>query len=571
MKSNLINLTLFSVILSAVTSKVHYTKLHKNQDVNKGCTVISESDDVIFKGLNGSDENITRVFTKPAVSTPYNDINLSDKSTIVEVFGNSKKGVDAYISTICKVINKVKSPSNSRIALPNNPEVRKIIDGGDAKNRIDVVFMGDGYTAQQKDSFFSDIQRLTKDMFEGVTFKSWLPLFNIWAIHVDSKESGIGYDGPKDTAFQLTRDAGQLRGIFPLKPEYAREVCKLTGDYACDYPSIIGNDDFYGGLGGEFVISTKSARTGTVVLRHEMGHNFVDVGEEYDNGQVYDGVNAAQELQSVGWKHWINGPVREEKAIYRLLAYPWKDLSKGSVSLNFTSDGKYSRWYMLASVTAAAEEDCLEFTLDGKVLPWKTRGSDDREFYEWKDNRGFSAGNHTITIRSKTNSTNKSIPRMIANIVLHEFGTEREFKVSNDNYSAYPTWDINRKKTYRPTNAKCLMRNMTSSSFCNVCKEGMWLQFLKRISLIDSLEYTNKRIYLSTLKLGELRDYSSRIPGESLNISWYYNSKYQFLYHNQYTIPNPKKGNWTVKVEFKTKEIRKDPENHTVDFATIIV
>ena len=44
----------------------------------------------------------------------------------------------------------------------------------------------------------------------------------------------------------------------------------------------------YGGLGGQFVIGTKSATTGTVVLRHEMGHNFINVGEEYDGGNVYN-------------------------------------------------------------------------------------------------------------------------------------------------------------------------------------------------------------------------------------------------------------------------------------------
>lgn len=37
-----------------------------------------------------------------------------------------------------------------------------------------------------------------------------------------------------------------------------------------------------------------------------MGHNFVNVGEEYDNGQVYSGVNAARTLAAVGWRHWLS-------------------------------------------------------------------------------------------------------------------------------------------------------------------------------------------------------------------------------------------------------------------------
>lgn len=135
------------------------------------------------------------------------------------------------------------------------------------------------FAGSERTKFYDDMERLTKEMFEGSTFRSYLPIFNIWAIFVESVDSGIGYDGPKNTPFRLYRESGQLRGIFPGNSAYARQVCTMVGFSGCDYPSIIGNDDFYGGLGGEFVISTKSERTGTVVLRHEMGHNFADVGE----------------------------------------------------------------------------------------------------------------------------------------------------------------------------------------------------------------------------------------------------------------------------------------------------
>lgn len=167
------------------------------------------------------------------------------------------------------------------------------------------------------------------------------------------------------------------------------------GPGGCDFPSLIGNDDYYGGLGGEFVISTKSNRTGTVVLRHEMGHSFINVGDEYDNGPTYYGVNSASSLASVGitWGHWLSGETaREERVIYRLLEYPWADLSNGDQSFTFTSDGLYSRWYLLLSVSAAGEEDSLEFILDGEILHWVTRGSDDREFYDWYGDQGFSEG-----------------------------------------------------------------------------------------------------------------------------------------------------------------------------------
>jgi len=40
-------------------------------------------------------------------------------------------------------------------------------------------------------------------------------LFNVWAIYVESEESGIGtYGKPKNTAFGLYRDGTELRGIY---------------------------------------------------------------------------------------------------------------------------------------------------------------------------------------------------------------------------------------------------------------------------------------------------------------------------------------------------------------------
>jgi hypothetical protein len=56
-----------------------------------------------------------------------------------------------------------------------------------------------------------------------------------------------------------------------------------------------------------------------------MGHNFVNVGEEYDGGSVYRGVNAATSVNTVGWTHWLSDPAgaKEERADILLSEYPW--------------------------------------------------------------------------------------------------------------------------------------------------------------------------------------------------------------------------------------------------------
>lgn len=132
------------------------------------------------------------------------------------------------------------------------------------------------------------------------------------------------------------------------------------------------------------------------MLRYVVCRLQVRVGEEYDNGSSYSGVNSAPNLTVVGtkWGHWLSHEnIRVERAVYRLLEYPWADLEPGMQSFTFTSDGEYSRWYLHVSVSAAGEEDCLEFILDGEILPWESRGFDDREFFGWYGDEGFSAGN----------------------------------------------------------------------------------------------------------------------------------------------------------------------------------
>jgi hypothetical protein len=72
---------------------------------------------------------------------------------------------------------------------------------------------------------------------------------NLWAVFVPSVDSGIGVGGrPKNTPFGLYRDGTELRGIYCSKPRAARAACRLTGAKACDFPSLIANDDYYGGL-----------------------------------------------------------------------------------------------------------------------------------------------------------------------------------------------------------------------------------------------------------------------------------------------------------------------------------
>ncbi len=146
-----------------------------------------------FKGFTTSAADELKAFMKPAVYASSDTmLTTGDDSKIIELYARSSIVLESYIDSICKSIESVPLLSIKGQQTRENLDSEKIVNGGDPANRIDVVFMGDGYTADERVQFFGDIRRLTDDMFNGDTFRSYLPLFNIWAVYVESVESGIG-------------------------------------------------------------------------------------------------------------------------------------------------------------------------------------------------------------------------------------------------------------------------------------------------------------------------------------------------------------------------------------------
>jgi hypothetical protein len=458
-------------------------------------------------------------------------------------------------------------------------EVRKIVDSGNPANRIDVVFMGDGYTLAEKDKFFGDINRLTNDMFTGDTFSQYLPLFNIWAAYVPSAVSGIGVNNkPRDTPFKLFREGKELRAIFSGSEQAIIDVCLSIGSKSCEFPTVIANDDLYGGLGSPFVIATRSPTSGTIVLRHEMGHDFGGVGEEYDGGEVYRGANSASSTKNVPWKHWLTDPTRlvEEKAAQLYQKHMWADLEQsGPYTIEFTSTGTYKRWFMLFTVSGADTDDSISVTLDGKPLEWKSSGFKDRSFYEFSSSTsGFSAGRHQLVVKS-TRASDGPVAKMLCHAVIHEYADESGFKLDDPTaIGIYPTYNINKGKSYRPNNERCLMRNMTSTHFCKVCQENMWLRFLQRVKLIDAVQISGRTVSLKLIPLAQFRlptdkfikDDPAVALAEKYSVKWMKSDGQEELvqFRDKFTgvdFTGLPAGTYKAVVTFTTPNVRVDTEN----------
>lgn len=440
-------------------------------------------------------------------------------------------------------------------------EVRTIVEQGPAQNRICLTFVGDGYTAAEKEKFFADIARLVDDLFHGKTFQSYTPLFNVYAVFVPSTESGISDLKQKDTAFGLYRSpAGSKRAIMPGNTSAIDRAVALAPK--TDYPIVIANDDFYGGLGGRYAITTRSVASGKIVLRHELGHNFGNVGEEYDGGTVYTGVNNSR-TPNVSWTQWMKSPQAKVVNDMRLLggAYVWQNLSKGPVvqKFNFPApNNKGPFWFevQLSSVGWETLED-VEILLDGQPLVIQGHGTNDRSFFTTKLVQDLSPGSHTLEIAEKVHDGDN----VLAFADLYAYEADYDF---SGGVGAFMTYDENGTLSYRPTHQQCIMRDMLYEFFCAIDEENMWLQFLNRTRLIDQVQVSAQQVEVQTLKL------------QGLNVSWFQKSngtESELAALKNKTVVDRKDlaaGTYTVRVSYASPEIRKTSPRLS-DQATVTV
>jgi hypothetical protein len=145
---------------------------------------------------------------------------------------------------------------------------------------------------------------------------------------------------------------------------------------------------------------------GPLILRHELGHSIINVGEEYDGGYAYFGVNAFSDIsQPVPWAHWLSEPTAEdestrvERSVMPLQDYAWTLLNTTKAwSTKFNSSGAYSRHLIRTSLSGLPAKTDLRVELDGDDLDWVPREAIglDRYFYDFTGDEGLSPGEHEV-------------------------------------------------------------------------------------------------------------------------------------------------------------------------------
>lgn len=177
----------------------------------------------------------------------------------------------------------------------------------DPANRLDVVILGDGYTAAQADDFAADAKQVADGLFDITPYSDYLPYLNVVGVFAPSAQSGADHpaydpgcaDGgtshpisccpdstaPSTASYKDTRyDSsycyyGIQRLLVPIdEPAVQADATTAYPDW--DQLLMVVNDEEYGGSGGSLA-TTSLNPNGLEVMKHELGHGLLKLDDEY--------------------------------------------------------------------------------------------------------------------------------------------------------------------------------------------------------------------------------------------------------------------------------------------------
>ena len=198
--------------------------------------------------------------------------------------------------------------------------VNEVLITGPRDERVNVVFLAEGYMADEFGQFELDVQEVLNDLFTTRPYMEYQNYFNVYAIEVVSQQSGTDHPATADdcppempsfhanTYFNSTFDYYGIHRLLVAKNEQA--VYEVLEDNLpeWDVAFIVVNTEYYGGSGGVFATFSMDPAAPEIAL-HEMGHAFADLADEYEYGGLtpYEAPNATAETDRdfIKWRFWI--------------------------------------------------------------------------------------------------------------------------------------------------------------------------------------------------------------------------------------------------------------------------
>lgn len=315
---------------------IYYYKVY---DPASGRLIFSKGFDSYFKEYQTSDDaakGIKRTYHESAIIPyPKNKIKFvlekrDKQNNLNEVYSTEIDPGDLYI-----IKDAVKD---------NTVKVYKTHYSGDPHTKVDVIILGDGYTAKEQKKFEKDLKRYTDIFLNHEPYKHLKDKFNIYGVFKPSQESGIDEPGAniyKNTTLGTTfYSLGSERYVLT---EDNKAVHDLAAHVPYDAIYIMCNSARYGGGGiyNFYCTFVADNQFSPYIFLHEFGHSFGGLADEYytsdvayndfypkDVEPVEPNITRLLDKNNLKWKNLISSgieiPTPWEKENYDKIDYAWQ-------------------------------------------------------------------------------------------------------------------------------------------------------------------------------------------------------------------------------------------------------
>lgn len=162
---------------------------------------------------------------------------------------------------------------------------------GSPQERLDLAFLAEGYTENEREKFRADAERMTQFLFEHEPFRRHRQRFNVRGVFRASQESGM--DEPDQRRYRNTvlNASFHTLGIDRyLLTEDGHAVHQYAAQAPYDTVVVLVNSKRYGGgaICMDYCVTTVDHALSSSVFLHEFGHSLAYLADEYIGAVTYN-------------------------------------------------------------------------------------------------------------------------------------------------------------------------------------------------------------------------------------------------------------------------------------------
>lgn len=185
-------------------------------------------------------------------------------------------------------------------------DVQTILDNGPSSNRVDLVFVGDGFMEEDLVEYATKCESALAALFSYEPFLSYRPFFNAHRVDVVSPERFVDNDPTEGISRNTALDMGfwcsGIERLLCVSVAAAKQAASAAPDADQILPMAFSTK--YGGAGyyAEDIATFSSHNPLSIEIAiHELGHSLGDLADEYDyaDGTTWFGGEMAESNVSI--------------------------------------------------------------------------------------------------------------------------------------------------------------------------------------------------------------------------------------------------------------------------------